>query len=186
MLVIPTALPIPVVIINPRSLEIFSGQSPTLTCTVTVEEYLFVVPSLGWTNSSGQELGGVFVTTLIDNTVITSNLSFTGLRTSQAETYTCTVKISIPSVDIVDLVNSNQIDVTAQSKCIHQAIPNIRICDNVLMLSLQFPLLKCPYLQTSHTTMALTTLSPVSSPLTPVSTRLSVSWWSGVVRVFHS
>ena len=107
-----TALPVPMVTITPSSLVITSGQSLTLICTVAVEEYLVVLPAVQWMDSNGQEVDGVKNT--ID-TVTTSELTFTGLVTSQAGPYTCRGRINVPSV--VDRDNSDQIVVTAQSKC---------------------------------------------------------------------
>ena len=108
-----TALPVPMVTITPPFLTIMSGQSSTLTCTVTVEDYLIVEPSVQWMDSSGQEVGGVSNTV---GTVTTSELTFTGLLTSQAGPYTCRARINVPSI-IVDRENSGQIIVTAQRKC---------------------------------------------------------------------
>lgn len=134
MFIIPTALPVSVVAIDPPSLTVSPGQSPTLTCIVTVEENLVVIPSVEWTNSSRQEVGGVSVTTTIDNTVITSNLTFTGLLTSQAGPYICRARISVPSVNIVDRDNTDRIDVIAQSKFVLVAMDtHVTLCINVII-----------------------------------------------------
>ena len=101
------------VTITPSSLMITSGQSSTLTCKVAVVEYLVVEPAVQWTDSNGQEVGGVSNTI---GTVTTSELTFTELATSQAGPYTCRGRINVPSVDIVDRDNSDLIDVIAQSK----------------------------------------------------------------------
>ena len=127
-----TALPVPTVTITPSSLMITSGQSSTLTCTVAVVEYLVVVPAVQWMDSNGQEVGGVLNTI---GTVTTSVLGFTGLATSQAGPYSCRGSINVPSV--VDRDSSDQIVVTAHSKCTIHIV--YYLCIPVIVLTLPTP-----------------------------------------------
>ena len=98
-----------------------AGQSLTLTCNVTVVEYLIVDPQVEWIQRDGSTISGVSVNPstgegpVVTGTLSTRDVNFAPLRTSHAGQYTCWASVNI--VDIPRLFNSS-IDTTVvvQSK----------------------------------------------------------------------
>ncbi len=108
---LPTALPVPVVMVSSSSpLPVLAGSPLNLTCSVSVEDLLSVEPLIQWSLSDQ---------TLSEDTGTTSTLTFDPLLTTNAAQYTCTVTINIPEVNIMDRAGSNSTDLTVNSKLCH-------------------------------------------------------------------
>ena len=77
-------------------------QPLSLTCTVTVVEYLIVCPQVEWIPPDGSvissdgnpSVGGAPV---VSGTLSTCNITFTSLHTSHAGRYTCWAYLNIPN-----------------------------------------------------------------------------------------
>ena len=98
-----------------------AGQPLTLTCTVTVVEYLIVNPQVEWIQRDGFTISGVNDNPstgegpVVTGTLSTRDVNFVPLRTSHAGRYSCWASVNI--TDIPQLFNSsNDTTVVVQSK----------------------------------------------------------------------
>ena len=108
-------LPDPVVTISGDS-DGLAGDDLSLTCTVTVVEYLTVVPTVQWSGGSvGLEDGVTESDTSDDGVNSMRTLTFSPLHTSHGAEYTCQVEISISSINVVK-TGSGRESVTVQSE----------------------------------------------------------------------
>ena len=108
-------LPDPVVTISGVS-DGLAGDNLSLTCTVTVEEYLTVVPTVQWSGGSVGLEGGVTESeTSHDGVNSTRTLTFSPLRTSHGAVYTCQTEINISSISLMKIATGS-IGVTVQSE----------------------------------------------------------------------
>ena len=92
-----------------------TGQPLSLTCnvTVTVVEYLVVVPVLEWVVSTGiTPLAGDTVTSGV---VSTRTVSYDSLLTSHGGIYFCSANMTIPDI-VTDHQVTRMTDVTVASK----------------------------------------------------------------------
>ena len=93
-----------------------AGDNLSLTCTVTVEEYLTVVPTVQWSGGSVRLEDGVTESeTSHDGVNSTRTLTFSPLHTSHGAEYTCQADISIPSISVMKTITRN-VRVMVQSK----------------------------------------------------------------------
>ena len=97
-----------------------AGERSAVTCTVTVVEGLIVNPSVVWLYANGSEIitGGEVTVGNPDVTgrVTTLNLIFSPLHTSHGGEYTCRASVNIPEIDIADLHNTDDTNVTVTGK----------------------------------------------------------------------
>ena len=106
-------LPDPVVTISGVS-DGLAGDELSLTCTVTVVEYLTVVPTVQWSGGSvGLEDG---VTESHDGVNSMRTLTFSPLHTSHGAEYTCQAEISISSISVMMIATGSE-RVMVQSEC---------------------------------------------------------------------
>ena len=78
-----------------------AGEPLSLTCTVTVVEYLIVSPQVEWIPPDGSvissdgnpSVGGALV---VSGTLSTRNITFSSLQTSHAGRYTCWAYLNVP------------------------------------------------------------------------------------------
>ena len=78
-----------------------AGEPLSLTCTVTVVEYLIVSPQVEWIPPDGSvissdgnpSVGGALV---VSGTLTTRNITFSSLQTSHAGRYTCWAYLNVP------------------------------------------------------------------------------------------
>ena len=93
-----------------------AGDNLSLTCTVTVEEYLTVVPTVQWSGGSvGLEDGVTESDTSHDGVNSMRTLTFSPLHTSHGAEYTCQAEINIPSISVMKTITRN-VRVMVQSK----------------------------------------------------------------------
>ena len=93
-----------------------AGDDLSLTCTVTVVEYLTVVPTVQWSGGSvGLEDGVTESDTSHDGVNSTRTLTFSPLRTSHGAEYTCQTEISISSNSVMK-IDSGRENVIVQSE----------------------------------------------------------------------
>ena len=69
-----------------------AGQTYSLTCSVSVVEYLVVQPSIVWRDGQGREVAGGSGSGLL--------LIFDPLRTFNGSHYTCTASVSVPEISL--------------------------------------------------------------------------------------
>ena len=87
-----------------------------LTCTVTVVDHLVVDPSVWWTGGSvGGSSGVTQSNTYVSGISSTRTLTFSPLRTSHGNEYTCTADINVWSIGLWKY-NSSSKNVTVLSK----------------------------------------------------------------------
>ena len=86
-----------------------AGDDLSLTCTVTVVEYLTVVPTVQWSGGSvGLEDGVTESETSDDGVNSMRTLTFSPLHTSHGAEYTCQAEISISSISVTKTVTSSE------------------------------------------------------------------------------
>ena len=100
-----------------------AGNAYALVCQVSVVEGLVVDPnpSVVWLDSTGRTVGGLNITagrTSIEGSVVTRNLTFNFLRTSNGGEYTCRASISVSSISIANISNSSSTRITVKSMLI--------------------------------------------------------------------
>ena len=97
-----------------------AGESYTLTCTVEVVERLVVTPDVEWLDPDNNVVatgGDITVgSPETSGTTTTLTLTFNPLLTSHGGEYTCRANITIEKISIIDLSNTDSIDVIVQSK----------------------------------------------------------------------
>ena len=95
-------LPLPIVLVSsPPVTE--AGQPLSLTCNVTIVEYLIVSPQVNWISPDGfvistdgnPSVGGA---PLVSGTLSTRNITFSSLHTSHAGQYTCWAYLNVPNL----------------------------------------------------------------------------------------
>ena len=104
-----------------------AGDDLSLTCIVTVVEYLTVVPTVQWSGGSVRLEDGVTESeTSHDGVNNMRTLIFSPLHTSHGAEYSCQVEIRISSISIMKSV-TRSIGATVQSKLLSHHV-NIVIC----------------------------------------------------------
>ena len=131
-------LPLPVVSVSsPPVTE--AGQRLSLTCTVTVVEYLIVSPQVEWIPPDGSviisdgnpSVGGAPV---VSGTLSTRNITFTSLQTSHAGQYTCWASLIVLNL-AQSFNNSDTISVCVQCKfALFELVILIFLCVTFLYL----------------------------------------------------
>ena len=89
------------------------GQPYTLSCMVETVEFLFILPTTEWIQTTAGRTRLSEITTSLDLTLLQ-------LASSDAGSYICRATIDIPSVDTSVSANSTVVDVTVQSECLFQ------------------------------------------------------------------
>ena len=93
-----------------------AGSAFILTCTVKVNNFLIVRPTVHWSGGSVGSGNGVMVgNTTHSGGMRMKTLTFSPLRTSHGSLYTCQADINIPSIDL-RRTNSQNRYVLVQSK----------------------------------------------------------------------
>ena len=88
---------------------LIAGDNLSLTCTVTVVEYLTVVPTVQWSGGSVRLEDGVTESdTSHDGVNSMRTLTFSPLHTSHGAEYSCQAEISISSISVTKTVTSSE------------------------------------------------------------------------------
>ena len=112
---LPSDLPAPRVTISGVTDKI-AGRTLTLTCTVTVVDYLTVIPTVWWIGGSlGLEDGVQDSDTGHTGVDSRRQLIFSPLHTSHGAEYRCQAVVNIPSINVTKNNNDSK-TVTVQSK----------------------------------------------------------------------
>ncbi len=116
-----SAFPPPIIQVPPQVMEVLAGETSFLFCNASRQSTLSpsTTMEIFWLSSrneiisttSDMILAGDITSTT--NLVITSSLTFTRVRTSQAGTYTCVVNMTIPGV-VVDHQFSKSVTLDVQ------------------------------------------------------------------------
>ena len=98
-------LELPLLIVSVASPPVTgAGQPLSLTCTVTVVEYLIVSPQIEWIPPDGSVISSDGNTSVgeaavvVSGTLSTRNITFSSLQTSHAGRYTCWVYLNVPNL----------------------------------------------------------------------------------------
>ncbi len=116
-----SAFPPPIIQVQPQVMEVLAGETSFLFCNASRQSTLSpsTTMEIFWLSSRNEIIsttsdvilaGDITSTT---NLVITSSLTFTRVRTSQAGTYTCVVNMTIPGV-VVDHQVSRSVTLNVQ------------------------------------------------------------------------
>ncbi len=116
-----SAFPPQIIQVQPQVIEVLAGETSFLYCNASRQSTLSPSTTLEifWLSSRNEIISttsDVILagdTTSTTNLVITSSLTFTRVRTSQAGTYTCVVNMTIPGV-VVDHQVSRSVTLTVQ------------------------------------------------------------------------
>ena len=97
-----------------------AGQPLSLTCSVTVVEYLIVRPQVEWIPPDGSVISSdgnpsAGEAPLVSGTVSTRNITFSSLQTSHAGPYTCWAYVIVPNLT-QSFNNSNSSSIHVQCK----------------------------------------------------------------------
>ena len=92
-----------------------AGQSHTLNCFASTEDYVVVAPVLNWISVDG--VSGVTQGQQVDtsNTAARRSLTFNPVRSSHADSYTYRAQIVIPQTGI-NLINATEQNVSVRGK----------------------------------------------------------------------
>ena len=94
-----------------------AGQRYVISCSVTQQDALSVVPEIIWRNPDGMELSGrVNSTNFESTTVYSASLEFNPLLTSHSGVYMCLVSLITSSTLSLPLNSTATSIVTVQSK----------------------------------------------------------------------
>ena len=93
-----------------------AGQPLSLTCNVTVVEYLVVVPVLEWVVSTG--IAPPAGDTVTSGVVSTRTVSYDSLLTSHGGRYTCRASITISDINLAQ--SQDYINITIPSKYMYR------------------------------------------------------------------
>ena len=93
-----------------------AGQTHTLNCFATTEDYVVSVPALDWVSIDGDNIENDQIN---GTTLANRSLTFDPLRTSHGGCYTCQARIDIPLAGISNRSNSAAEDVRVQSEFIY-------------------------------------------------------------------
>ncbi len=116
-----SAFPPPNIQVQPQVTEVLAGDTSIISCNASRQSTLspFTTMEIFWLSSRNEIISTTSDmilagdTTSTTNLVITSSLTFTRVRTSQAGTYTCVVNMTIPGV-VVDHQVSKSVTLTVQ------------------------------------------------------------------------
>ena len=135
-------LPLPVVMITAPPIPP-AGQSYTLNCSASTEDYVISVPSVEWVNIRNPD-SSITQPPQTNGTVSAHrSLTFNPIRTSHGDRYTCLASINIPLANISDRRTVTRRDVRVPSKLIYIASKGIIIeytYIHTCNIFLQFPL----------------------------------------------
>ncbi len=121
LLFILSAFPPQIIQVQPQVIDVLAGETSILFCNASRQSTLSpsTTMEIFWlrdrdeiiSTTSDMILAGDITSTT--NLVITSSLTFTRVRTSQAGTYTCVVNMTIPGV-VVDHQVARSVTLTVQ------------------------------------------------------------------------
>ena len=94
-----------------------AGQRYVISCSVTQQDVLSVVPEITWHNPDGVELSGQMSSTDFENTTVYSvSLEFNPLLTSHSGVYMCLVSLITSSTLSLPLNSTATSTITVQSE----------------------------------------------------------------------